>query len=57
MATHSNQHGTDKGAAYTGLILGAVFVLAVSLTIVKLTNAHYAAEKAHEPAAAGATQH
>ena len=56
MATHSTQHGTDKGAAYTGLILGVVFLLAVSLTIVKLTNAHYAAEKGHE-AAAGATQH
>ena len=56
MATHSNDHGTDKGAAYTGLIIGVVFLLAVALTTIKLTNAHFAGKEGHAPAA-GAAQH
>jgi len=55
MATH-DQHGGDKGAAFTGLVIGIVFLFAVALTTVKLTNAHFAGKEGHAPAA-GAAQH
>jgi hypothetical protein len=50
MATHTAP-APDKGAAFTGLITAAVFLLIVVFTIVKLTNNHYNAEKANETAA------
>jgi hypothetical protein len=42
-------HGSDMGAAFAGLIIGAVALLLILGSIVKLTNRHYANEK---PAAA-----
>jgi len=46
--THA-AHGSDMGAAFAGLIIGAVALLLLLGTIVTLTNRHYASEK---PAAA-----
>ena len=42
--SHHPQHNDTK-AAFTGLILGAIALLLVVTTIVKLTNAKYAGEK------------
>ncbi len=45
----SNQHaagGTDTGAAFLGLIGGAIFVGAILYGIVVLTNRHFANEAA-----------
>ena len=55
MATHSNP-GSDKGAAFTGLVIGIIFLFAVAFTTVKLTNAHFANRPGHA-AAPGAAQH
>ncbi len=40
--------GKDMGAAFTGLLLGAVFIGAILYGIVLLTNSHFAKEKAAE---------
>jgi hypothetical protein len=53
--THSHQHtthaahGSDMGAAFAGLVIGAIALLLILGAIVKLTNKHYESEK---PAAA-----
>lgn len=47
-----HDHKADARAAFMGLIFGAIFLLAVVVTIVKLTNAKF--DRAHPPAA-GAT--
>jgi len=53
--THTRQHdthathGSDMGAAFAGLVIGAVALLLLLGAIVKLTNRHYESEK---PAAA-----
>ncbi|HEY6218957.1 MAG TPA: hypothetical protein VIV65_02800 [Gemmatimonadaceae bacterium] len=39
-----SHHGSDMKAAFTGLILGAIALLIVVVTIVKLTNHKYASE-------------
>ena len=52
-AAHTAHHGSDTGAAFLGLIIGAIVIFAFVLTVVKLTNAHYANEKP----AAEAPQH
>jgi hypothetical protein len=55
MANHPQHHGSDKSAAFTGLVVAVVFLLAVVLTIVSLTNkkyAHEGGETAAAPAAA-----
>ena len=44
--------GTDTRAAFTGFFIGALVLLAIVLTIVKLTNAKYS----HETPAAEATK-
>jgi hypothetical protein len=44
-----NDHKADAKAAFMGLIFGALFLLGVVYTIVKLTNANYAS---HAPAPA-----
>ncbi len=41
---HSNG-GSDTGAAFVGLIGGALFIGAILYTIVVFTNKHYAGEK------------
>ncbi|HEX4469605.1 MAG TPA: hypothetical protein VH080_08720 [Gemmatimonadaceae bacterium] len=53
--THSHTHTThaasrsDMGAAFAGLVIGAIALLLILGTIVRLTNRHYESEK---PAAA-----
>ena len=47
-----HDHKADARAAFTGLLVGIVFLLGVVLTIVKLTNDKF--DRAHPPAA-GAT--
>jgi hypothetical protein len=42
---HDNTHGSDMKAAFTGLILGAIAILILVVTIVKLTNHKYEGEK------------
>ena len=42
MSDHQT-HGSDRTAAYRGLILGAIVLAVLLLTIVRLTNAHYGA--------------
>lgn len=39
-------HGSDMGAAFAGLIIGALALLLILGSIVMLTNRHYANEKA-----------
>lgn len=61
MTDHHEQYpphaGPDTGAAFRGLILGAVILFFILVTIVKVTNAYY---NRHPPlaqgAAAGATK-
>lgn len=49
--THSHAHsahaahGSDMGAAFAGLVIGAIALLLILGTIVKLTNRHYESEK------------
>ena len=53
--THSHTHmthgaqGSDMAAAFAGLVIGAIALLLILGSIVKLTNRHYESEK---PAAA-----
>jgi hypothetical protein len=49
--THTPAPNVDKPAAFRGLVIAMLFLLAVVVTIVKLTNAKYAGEK-HEATAA-----
>jgi hypothetical protein len=46
MSEHHGHHGSDKKAAFTGLIVGLVALLILVTTIVKLTNAKYAKHEA-----------
>lgn len=48
--THA-AHGSDMAAAFAGLVIGAIALLLILGSIVKLTNRHYESEK---PAAAAA---
>lgn len=41
----SESHSSDMAAAFRGLIIGAIALLILVVTIVKLTNGKYAAEK------------
>jgi hypothetical protein len=45
-------HGSDRKAAFLGLIIGAIILFAILRTVVAMTNAHYN----HEKAAATATK-
>ena len=47
----SSSQSTDKSAGFTGLILGAIAIFVLMFGIVRLTNAHYAGEKAEGGAA------
>jgi hypothetical protein len=44
-------HASDRTAAYTGLIVGAVVLGALLYGIVRLTNAHYAKGEGTKPTA------
>ena len=52
----SSAQGTDKSAGFTGLILGAIAIFVILFAIVRLTNAHYAAEAGETKSAAEATK-
>ena len=41
MSQHQT-HESDRAAAFRGLILGAIIIGILLVTIVRLTNAHYA---------------
>jgi len=43
--SHSHSHSSDTKAAFLGLIIGALVLLGIVTTIVKLTNAKYAHER------------
>ena len=51
--SHHGHHSSDKGAAYTGLIVSVIFILAVVAGVSKLTAARFASHD--KPAAAGQT--
>ena len=42
----THDHKADARAAFMGLILGAIFLLGVIYTIVRLTNANFASHAA-----------
>ena len=42
----SAPQNTDKSAGFTGLILGSIAIFVLMFGIVRLTNSHYAGEKA-----------
>lgn len=50
MSGHAPQ-GSDKAAAFTGLILGAVFIGAIMYVIVLWTNAQFAEHEGKKAAA------
>ena len=45
----SQNHGTDKKAAMTGLVVTALLLFIMAFTIVTLTNAKYADQKTEQP--------
>jgi hypothetical protein len=49
---HAPEHGSDRGAAYAGLIVGAIAIFTILFSIVLLTNSHY--EKLEAAAASAA---
>jgi hypothetical protein len=49
------QHASDRKAAFTGLILGAITLVILLYAIVFLTNKHYEGKEGAKPAA-GSTQ-
>ena len=54
--THGHVHHNDQRAAFTGLILGALFVGGVLFGVVKMTNAQFAHEKGEHGGAAAAAE-
>ncbi len=46
-----HQHASDRTAAYTGLILGAIALGIIIFSIVLLTNKHYEGKEGAKPAA------
>lgn len=52
MAHQHSKPASDMGAAFTGLILGSVFIGAILYGIVLWTNSHFEAEKAEHKAGA-----
>ena len=49
MSQHQT-HESDRAAAYRGLILGAIIIGILLVTIVRLTNAHYAGAEGEKAA-------
>jgi hypothetical protein len=56
MSQHQT-HGSDRAAAYRGLILGAVAIGVLLFTIVKLTHAHYAGAEGAKTGSASTRSH
>ena len=48
--SHHAHHHSDKGAAYTGLVVSVIAVLAVVVLIVNLTNRKFAEHSKREGA-------
>ena len=48
-AGHGASHGSDMGAAFTGLIGGAIFIGAIMYGIVVWTNGIFAGHAAEKP--------
>jgi hypothetical protein len=48
--SHAGSHQSDRGAAYGGLIIGAIVLFAALYSIVTLTNQHYERAEAAAPA-------
>ena len=46
----SELHGSDKSAAFRGLVVTAILLFLMSFTIVKLTNQKYAGHEGGEAA-------
>ena len=44
----SEHHGSDKGAAFRGLIVTAILLFIMSLSIVQLTHRHYMSKEGAE---------
>jgi ABC-type cobalt transport system substrate-binding protein len=53
MSQHQS-HESDRGAAYRGLILGAIVIAILIVSIVKLTKAHYAGAEGGKTASVSA---
>ena len=51
--SHHGHHHSDKGAAYTGLVVSVIGVLAVVLAIVTMTNKKF---EGHAKGGAASTQ-
>jgi len=47
----SHAHESDRGAAFTGLILGAIAIGILLYGIVRMTNAHYEKGEGTKPTA------
>ena len=50
--TQHQAHGSDRAAAYRGLILGAIVLGILLVVIVRMTNSHYAAAEGAKAALA-----
>ena len=46
----AHHHGSDKGAAFVGMIVTTALLFIMAFTIVKLTNAKFAGHKAEAKA-------
>ena len=46
--SHDSKSGSDMGAAFAGLIGGALFIGVILYSIVLLTNSHFKNEKAEK---------
>lgn len=55
-AGHAAHHGSDKGAAFTGLIVTALALFVICFTVVQLTNAKFAGHGEAGAAKAEATK-
>jgi hypothetical protein len=51
MSTPHSATESDRKAAYTGLIVGAVAVFIILFAVVKVTNNHFAGEEGEKAAA------
>jgi len=56
MSAHASEQHSDRKAAFTGLIVGAIALLIIVVTIVKLTNARYDRAEAAASSSATSTQ-
>ena len=56
MSQHQS-HESDRGAAYRGLILGAIVIGILLVSIVKLTNASYASDEGAKKTGSVPAQH